>query len=113
MQWLRTYLSFWGKKLVSLSPVGYEQGSTFAVVAAGNHIMTMTVTVLAGNQLCGSRENVLDDISKLPNQLALESTLLLDFLIYEINALGVQASSKLGFHLSWLGDILFDTEFGT
>lgn len=37
---------------------------------------------------------ILDDLSKVLNQLALESTLLLDFLIYEIHVIGIQANSK-------------------
>lgn len=48
-------------------------------------------------------EYVLDGISKLLNQLVLESSLLLDFLIYEINVLGVQVNSKWSFYYLWLG----------
>ena len=65
--------------------------------------MTMRVSSLSRKPtLWQQRIWVLDDISKLLNQLALEFILLLDFLIHEVNVLGIQPNSKQDFCYLWL-----------
>lgn len=66
--------------------------------------MTMRVTSFGRKSTPWQlRIGVLNDISKLLNQFALESNLLLDFLTCEINVFGVQTNLKQGFCYLWLG----------